>query len=228
MDIDGSNASQITDQNVNPERPRWSPDGRQIAFSSQASRTATNKDIFVMNAVAGVPRRLTSDISQDTWASWSADGRWVYYLKFGEASAEIWKVPAAGGPSEQVTRDGGLKARESSDGRFLYYSTGTPAIWRKPVEGGDSTLLLRFPSETAWGGEWVLSDTGIYWLNIHASPRPAIDFFSFATARVTRAVTPPGNYAYGGGFSVSRDGRWLVFAQRDYEGSDLMMIDGVR
>ena len=116
----------------------------------------------------------------------------------------------------------------SRDGRFLYYSTGTPAIWRKPVEGGDSTLLLRFPSETAWGGEWVLSDTGIYWLNIHASPRPAIDFFSFATARVTRAVTPPGNYAYGGGFSVSRDGRWLVFAQRDYEGSDLMMIDGVR
>jgi Tol biopolymer transport system component/DNA-binding winged helix-turn-helix (wHTH) protein len=228
MDIDGSTASQITDQHINPERPRWSPDGRQIAFSSQASGTATNKDIFVMNAVAGVPRRLTSDISQDTWASWSADGRWVYYLKFSEASADIWKVPAAGGPSEQVTRDRGLKAWESSDGRFLYYSNGTPAIWRKPVKGGDSTLILRFPSETAWGGEWVLSDAGIYWLNIQASPRPAIEFFSFATARVTRAVTPPGNYAYGSGFSVSRDGRWLVFAQRDYEGSDLMMIDGVR
>ena len=127
-----------------------------------------------------------------------------------------------------MTRDRGLKARESSDGRFLYYSNGTPAIWRKPVEGGDSTLVLRFPSETAWGGEWVLSDAGIYWLNIQASPRPAIEFFSFATARVTRAVTPPGNYAYGSGFSVSRDGQWLVFAQRDYEGSDLMMIDGVR
>jgi Tol biopolymer transport system component len=43
MDIDGSNASQITDQHIDPERPQWSPDGRQIAFSSQASRTATNK-----------------------------------------------------------------------------------------------------------------------------------------------------------------------------------------
>ena len=96
------------------------------------------------------------------------------------------------------------------------------------MKGGDSTLVLRFPSETASGGEWGPSDAGIYWLNIQGLPRPAIEFFSFATARVTRAVTPPGNYAYGSGFSVSRDGRWLVFAQRDYEGSDLMMIDGVR
>jgi dipeptidyl aminopeptidase/acylaminoacyl peptidase len=228
MDPDGLNASQITDQRINPERPRWSPDGRQIAFSSQASGTASSKDIFVMNAIAGVPRRLTWDVSQDTWASWSADGRWVYYLKFGDRSADIWKVPAAGGLCEQVTRDRGLKARESSDGRFLYYSNDRPAIWRMPAGGGHPTLILRFPSETAWGGEWVLSDDGIYWLNIQASPRPAIEFFSFATAGVKRAVTPPGNYAYGSGFSVSRDGRWLVFAQRDYEGSDLMMIDGVR
>ena len=88
-----------------------------------------------MNAIAGVPRRLTSDGSQDTWASWSADGRWVYYLKFGDRSADIWKVPAAGGLSEQVTRDRGLKAWESSDGRFLYYSNDQPAIWRMPAEG---------------------------------------------------------------------------------------------
>jgi hypothetical protein len=121
-----------------------------------------------------------------------------------------------------------LKAWESSDGRFLYYSNDQPAIWRMPAEGGNSKLVLSFPSETAWGGEWALSDAGIYWLNIQASPRPAIEFFSFATASVTRAVTPPGNYAHGSGFSVSRDGRWLVFAQRDYDGSDLMMIDGVR
>lgn len=228
MDIDGSNASQITDQRINPERPRWSPDGRQIAFSSQASGTASSKDIFVMNAIAGVPRRLTSDGSQETWASWSADGRWVYYLKFGDRGADLWKVPAAGGLSEQVTRDRGLKAWESSDGRFLYYSNDQPAVWRMPAEGGNAKLVLSFPSETAWGGEWVLSDAGIYWLNIQALPRPAIEFFNFATASVTRAVTPPGNYAYGSGFSVSRDGRWLVFAQRDYDGSDLMMIDGVR
>jgi Tol biopolymer transport system component/DNA-binding winged helix-turn-helix (wHTH) protein len=227
MDIDGSNPSQITDLRTNPSRPRWSPDGQQITFSAQ-STGASHKDIFVINAVGGVPRRLTSDISEDTWGTWSADGRWIYYLKFSHGSADIWKVPATGGRAEQVTRDRGLKAWESSDGRFLYYSNSARELWRVPVDGGDRTLILRFPSETSWGGEWVLSDDGIYWLNVKASPRPSIEFFSFATSGVTRVVTPSKVYDYGGGFSLSRDGRWLVFAQRDYEASDLMMIDGLR
>ena len=130
----------------------------------------------------------------------------------------------------QVTRGGGLKAWESRDGRFLFYSTAAhaPAIWRMPVSGGTPTLVLKLPEGTAWGGEWVLTDSGIYWLNREASPRPAVEFLSFATGRVTRAVTPLGAYDTGSGFAISPDDRWLVFTQREYSSSDIMMMEGIR
>ena len=189
-----------------------------------------NRDIHVINYAGGTPRRLTADASADQWPTWSHDARWIYFMSERSGAREIWKVPAEGGAAVQVTKSGGVKAWESRDGRFLFYSTGapTPAIWRAPVQGGTPTLVLKLPEGTAWGGEWVLTDAGIHWLNRQASPRPAIEFLSFASGRVTRAVTPLGAYDVGSGFSVARDGRWLVFTQREYSSSDIMMLEEVR
>jgi Tol biopolymer transport system component len=222
--MDGSDARQITHMGGFAGRPRWSPDAQQIAFEARASGSGHN-DIFVVSAAGGSPRRLTTDVSNDVAPSWSADGTRLYYLKHLHGGGEIWKVPAAGGPTAQVTREKGRKAHESTDGRFLYYSSDARAIWRVPVEGGARTFVMSLPRRTTWGGHWAVTDDGIYWLNVDASPRPAIEFFGFATSTITRAVLPSRPYDDGSEFSVSRDGRWLVFAQRDYEASDLMMIE---
>ena len=127
----------------------------------------------------------------------------------------------------QVTKVGAFKAWESSDGRSLYYSTNRPAVWRMPVGGGPSELVLEFPAGTAWGGEWVLAKSGIYWINFSAHPR-TIEFFSLATGQGTKVFTLLGDYDTGGGFSVSRDESWLVLGQRDYFTSDIMMADKLR
>jgi Tol biopolymer transport system component len=215
----------VTTLNTHTRRPRWSPDGRRIAFDARASGSV-HTDIYVVNAAGGTAQRLTTDVSQDTWAAWSADGRWIYYLKHVRGSPEIWKVPAAGGPSEQVTRDYGLRAEESLDGRFLYYSNAARELWRVPLQGGRvRTLMMNLPRRTEWGGHWTLTDAGIYWLNVDSSPSPAIDFFDFATGRSTRAVMPSGTYDSGSNFSVSRDRRLLLFSQRDYQGADVMMLE---
>ena len=228
MQADGSHPTQLTNLRSVCRRPRWSPDGHQIAFS--VGPIGMNRDIQVIDAAGGAPRRLTADASNDQLPTWSHDARWIYVMSDRSGAREIWKVPAAGGPAVQVTKGGGFKAWESRDGRFLFYSTDgpAPAIWRMPASGGTPTLILKLPEGTAWGGEWVLTDSGIYWLNRLASPRPAIEFLSFATGRVTRAVTPLGAYDAGSGFAVSPDGRWLVFTQREYSSSDIMMIEGIR
>jgi len=227
MALDGSGLNQLTHLGTTTRRPSWSPDGQRIAFDGRASGTG-HTDIFVVDAAGGVPRRLTTEVSQDTWTRWSADGRWIYYLRFHPESPDIWKVPADGGSPVQVTRDRGLKAQESRDGRFLYYSNRTRQLWRVDLGSGERALMLEFPSQTTWGGHWVASDDGIYWLNVEAAPRPAVDFLRFDDARNTRVVTPKGSYDLGSQFSVSPDGRWLVFSQADYKASDLMMLDAVR
>jgi dipeptidyl aminopeptidase/acylaminoacyl peptidase len=224
MAVDGSDARPVTTMNGHTRRPRWSPDGRQVAFDARASGSY-HTDIYVVNARGGEPRRLTTDVSQDTWATWSADGQWIYYLRHVRGSPEIWKVPAAGGPPEQITHDHGLSAQESTDGRFLYYSTAARELWRVRLGGGVRQLMLKMPSRTEWGGLWTVTDAGIYWLNADGSPHPAIDFLSFATGRSSRAFTPPGSVAMGSNISVSRDRRLLLLAQLDYGSSDVMMLE---
>jgi hypothetical protein len=128
----------------------------------------------------------------------------------------------------QITRDGGFKTWESSDGRFLYYSNSARAIWRMPVNGGEPTVVVRLADETAFGGEWVLSSKGIYWLNLRTSPGPSIEFFGFATGISVPALALSPAYDHGSGFSVSRDERWLVFSHREYDGSDIMMMEGLQ
>jgi Tol biopolymer transport system component len=59
-----------------PNRPRWSPDGRFIAFNLNAGG---NADIFVTSADGGSPRRLTTDATEEIEPSWSRDGRYIYF-----------------------------------------------------------------------------------------------------------------------------------------------------
>jgi hypothetical protein len=54
----------------------------------------------------------------------------------------------------------------------------------------------------------------------------SIEFLSFATANVKTIIpmsAPPSE-----GLSVSPGGRYLLFSQRDEEGSDLMLVENFR
>jgi TolB protein len=63
MDIDGSNRRQLTHYGGYLTYPRWSPDGRQIAFLG--SREDRMK-LFVMDADGGHLRQISTD-GDDVW-----------------------------------------------------------------------------------------------------------------------------------------------------------------
>ena len=65
---DGSNVHRLTDNLAREVYPRFSPDGRSIAFSSNRYG---NNDVYVIAATGGTPRRLT----YHTGATTSSAGR---------------------------------------------------------------------------------------------------------------------------------------------------------
>jgi Tol biopolymer transport system component/DNA-binding winged helix-turn-helix (wHTH) protein len=225
-DSDGSNCVQLTFFDGHTCTPRWSPDGQRIAFDS---RPEGHSDIFVVDVERRVPRRLTTATSDDVVPSWSHDGRWIYFSSNRTGRQQVWKAPAQGGPAVQVTQNGGFAAFESPDGQFIYYAKFTePGIWRVPVEGGEETLVLDLLQPGLWG-YWAVSEQGIYFLNSKAEPRPAIEFYRFATRQVTRVFVPEKDPAYGSpGLAVSPDGRWILYVQMDHLGSDLMLVENFR
>jgi hypothetical protein len=96
------------------------------------------------------------------------------------------------------------------------------------VEGGEETLVLDLLQPGLWG-YWAVVDEGIYFLNVEAKPRPAIEFFRFATRRATRVFVPEKDPAYAdAGLALSPDGRWILYVQMDQETSDIMLVENFR
>lgn len=224
-DSDGSNPRSLT--NIGGPltgTPRWSPDGKQIVFDSW---TEGNAAIYVISVDGGKPRRLTYDADEDITPSWSRDGHWIYYGCTRSGGMQIWKVPAEGGSAVQVTKQGGFEGFESFDGKYFYYSKGRamPGIWRIPVAGGEESPVLTEHHAGMWR-YWAVTDQGIYFATAEVAAHPLVEFYSFATGKITQVAkldaplskTDPG-------LAISPDGQSLLVVQMDESGSDIVMAE---
>jgi Tol biopolymer transport system component len=184
----------------------------------------------VINAEGGNPRRITTGTSDDVVPSWSRDGRWIYFASNRTGDNQVWKAPAEGGESVQVTKKGGFAAFESHDGKFIYYAKGqsAPGIWRMPVAGGEETLVLDQLKAGYWG-YWAVADKGIYFVNAESKLHPVIEFFSFATRRVRQIAMMEKKASRGSpGLAISPDGRWILYTQVDQSDSNIMLVENFR
>ena len=78
----------------------------------------------------------------------------------------------------RTTPRGGLRAQESADGRFLYYSNDVPEVWRRPLHAPlAEELVTTFPSGTHWGGDWVVGARGLYYFDEQVPGTVGIDFY---------------------------------------------------
>jgi Tol biopolymer transport system component len=176
--------------------------------------------IYVMDADGARPRRLTPASSSSMMASWSNDGKWVYYSSDRSGDWQVWKQPMPEGKPVQVTLHGGREAKESRDGRLLYYTNDAPAghgqLWQVPVEGGAETPVDGLQGSNV-GRQWALADTGIYFvLRTSAPAEYGVVCFDFATRRTRRLFARANKPVPGtSGPSVSPDGRWLLYSQVD-------------
>ena len=225
-DSDGSNPVQLTPLGgPGAELSSWSPDGGHIAFNSSVKG---NWDIYVISSQGGAPRQLTAENSVDSAPSWSRDGRWVYFGSNRTVTWQVWKVPVEGGAPVQVTKNGGWRAVESPDGKFVYYTKDRTAddAWKVPVGGGDEVPVLENLE-----GRWAIAEKGLYFFGRAKGAAPGakwfIQLFDFATKQVTPVVAlekepfvePP---------AVSPDGRTFLYTQVDTGETDLMLVENFR
>jgi Tol biopolymer transport system component len=202
---------------------------KQIAFYACPQG---KPDIFVIRSEGGKPRRLTEDPAEDTAPNWSRDGRWIYFGSNRSDSTQVWKISADGGEAWQVTKGGGFEACESKDGKFLYFTKGhnVAGIWRVPTQGGEEIMVLDTHKAGYWSA-WTVVENGIYFLTAEKLAYPAIEFFSFATSKVTEgAVLTKAfrSWTNPEGLSVSPDGRWILYTQDDREDTDIMLVENFR
>lgn len=110
---DGNGLTNITEDPAEDWTPAWSPDGQQIAFSSNRQG---NWEIFIMNADGTDVRQITSDGGGNLSPVWSPDGQVMAYASKRDGDWEIYAISA---PDSQGQVTGGQRRLTFSNGNDL-------------------------------------------------------------------------------------------------------------
>ena len=235
-DQDGGNAIALTSMGaVAAGYPHWSPDGEHLAFHSNVEG---QWDVYVVSASGDKPRRMTSHPATDDFPSFSRDGKWLYFSsdRAGGQQQTLWKVAVAGGDAVQLTTSAAYASQESPDGAHIYYveTLDRPsALWRMPVASGaaekvlEGVYLANFAVLT--GGVYFIDrpsgGTGIHYMDL-PSGEVRLRYFDFTTRKSTTVVPNLGKVDVP--FTVSADGRTILYPRMDSSVNDLMVVTNFR
>ena len=177
---DGGTAQQVTHSPGEESWPRFSPDGKEIAFSASYNG---NQDLYVMPAGGGVPTRVTYNSFGDRMVEWHPDGKRLLFASKRESGrqsySQFYLVDRAGGMPEKLSIPYGELASFSPDGNSLAYITKITENYPfKRYRGGLTSDILLYDMQVnqaenitnshaidgkpAWVGDqlFYLSDAG--------------------------------------------------------------------
>ena len=215
-DSDGRSPVQLTSfEGGELSFPVWSPDGRQIGFTADAEDLP---QAYVVEVTSGKMRKLEAlGTNVFNW-KWSHDGRWIFFLSTRDGTEQLWKIAAAGGSPERMTRGGAGTFTQSPDGKLIYY-VRPGGVWCVPVDGGPEREV--FESDVAPGA------LDVSWFGVYFVAHSAINkngdlmFYRFPAGPARKVAGIETAY----GFSTSPDGRWLIYTKLTATGSDLMLVE---
>lgn len=189
MDIRGGTPDILSEGISFDTQPRFSPDGKNIAFISDRSGA---DNVWVMEKSGANPKQLTHEIFRKPSAPvWSPDGRHIavrkHYTGSGTiAAGEIWLFPVSGGEGHVLVKRGEREKEAGEpffapDGKTLYFSRDN---WPGRGFGYDRDV-----------------HKGIF----------AIEAVDIATGKAVVVISGPGGAVRP---TPSPDGRWLAYVKR--------------
>lgn len=126
----------------------WSPDGQQIAFSSNRYGS---EDVFVINADGSELKRLTFHPSTDKVNSWTHKDRILFETRRitvqVERDQEIFYVSPNGGEALKLMEALGSDAIESPDGKKVAFVRGSCRITRQAYKGSANRDIWLYDKE---------------------------------------------------------------------------------
>ncbi|MET0624858.1 MAG: winged helix-turn-helix domain-containing protein [Pyrinomonadaceae bacterium] len=157
MDIEGGNQTPLTPGEVR-DRPRWSPDGRWLVYTSPESV------LWRIPAAGGEPVRLTDMDARNPAVS--PDGSLVSFEHWDSETTNrsLMVVPLAGGEAARVldvAPTNPWASQWSPDGsalRFIDERDGASNIWRQPLDGGAPQRLTDIQSGFLMDFTWSPRD----------------------------------------------------------------------
>jgi Tol biopolymer transport system component len=165
--------------------PKFSPDGRQLAFDVDDGKQL---DVWVQDLASGQLLRLTFDAGDDSGPVWSPDGQWIAFASTRHGSANLYRVRADGvGQPERLTESANGQSPTSwhPAGKVLAFEETRPdtgldvmTLSLPPQGAPPGTLGVPhvFASSPSREGQGVFSPDG-RWLAYRSNETGTIEVF---------------------------------------------------
>ena len=166
-----------------------SPDGRRVAVERRANG---NQDVWLIDAVRGVPTRFTFDAAIDLWPLWSPDGSRIAFASNRRGVYNLyWKLSSGAGADELLVESDQAQGPTdwSSDGHFILLNRLNPQtswdLWVLPVSGGKkpfpflTTPFQELNGQFSPGGNWIAyqsNESGRFEIYVQSFPGPGGKF----------------------------------------------------
>jgi tricorn protease len=119
---DGTSSRQLTRLDGRDVKPRFSPDGQWIAFTSSRGG---NPDVYIMPAAGGEPKRLTWHSANDEVQYWTPDGKRILFASSRGPMAwdsPLYTVGIDGDLPMAIDMGSGAAGMFSQDGSMLAFN----------------------------------------------------------------------------------------------------------
>jgi len=143
MDYDGASPLAITGTRDINLSPRWSPDGRSIAYTSYRNG---NPDLYLLNFDSGRRDPLSTVRGLNATPGWSPDGQWLALAMSSGGGTNLHLIPRGGGRPRTITTGPSVSVSPSfsPNGRQIVFNSdrgGTPQLYLVDVDGSNLRRL---------------------------------------------------------------------------------------
>ncbi|TXL14207.1 hypothetical protein BMR06_16490 [Methylococcaceae bacterium HT5] len=154
VDIKTGKSSRLISFTGLQKHPAWSPDGKQIVFSSGYREIGGKiiEQLWLIGLSNKVPVKIIDNGHSNIHPAWSPNGQQIAYSSDVNGSLDIWLYDLLTKRSSPVTNSSVLKSEPSwrPDGNALVYVStqeGAMAIWEIDLNTKLEQKLLSFPED---------------------------------------------------------------------------------
>ena len=180
--VTGGTARLLSDVGTRPRHPKFSPDGRSVAYTATINE---NADIYVVTLDGGPVTRLTHHPARDDMIDWYPDGKSILFKSTMQSPHSnynrLFQLSVRGGLPQALPLPYGETAAVSTDQEEIYftylrdfqeevwkryYGGRAPDIWTFDLESGATARVTDHPAPDSVP---MLNGSSLYFLSERGS-----------------------------------------------------------